>query len=454
MRARSRVPSPSIKGTRREPRTFTQLGASASGDAEALTILMRSAIGDYTHGAYVAIAGASRTEARKLVREIAVRVMGGTGVNGPFLRSIANESPSDSICMAVSAQDRVIGVSKGGAGIYIADGPGSRVRGPYETFETPSEFAGYLYLVDSRLDQEELEELRRISEERIYPGLIAEEYVVENRRREIAMAILGVKLPFFPTPYLGELRLNSAFSHRGMSRANNEDSVLASSINYSLQGTARSLSILIVADGAGGHSYGDAASRGAVIATYGILLESIGLETPLNALEKGVHMANDRVLKLREETRSNAATTLTAALVEQGRVHAAHCGDSRMYLVGERISRLTEDHKYVTDLIKQGLITEREARSHPQRHVITSALGMEKPRVDLLEKPLKGDEVVLLCTDGLTDVVEDWEIQSYVLLYRYPTVISPALIDLANARGGPDNISIALSVPGSLIFVP
>lgn len=423
----------------RGPLLFSQLGAATSKEGVALTVSVRSVMEDRGVVAHIAIAGVSEAEVTELGRGIALRAVKGAGVNGGLLQ---RESPA---CFAISTRSGIIGLSSGSAAIYVAKWPVDKVGGPLTTINVDHGFSGYIYLLDRKLSPEELERLRTTSRHNVYPKLIAEEYAGHSK---VAMAILGVRIPFAPTQRLRDLRVNEASSHRGMRRANNEDSVLASRIVYSLPGKTRSFSILMVADGAGGHMYGEVASEEAVIAVYKVLLEALSqAEDLLSTLKRGLDIANERVLKFRRETRSDAATTLTAALIEGGRVYAAHCGDSRIYIVGREITQVTEDHKYVTELVKRGLITEREAKYHPQRNVITSALGMEKPRVDLFTRDLGEDEILLLCTDGLSDVVEDWEIQSCVLRYKVPKEISSALINLANARGGPDNVSVALSIP-------
>jgi protein phosphatase len=170
-------------------------------------------------------------------------------------------------------------------------------------------------------------------------------------------------------------------------------------------------------------------------------------------MRRAAEKANAKVRSLRESMKSDAATTLTMALIKGDHAYISHCGDTRSYFVSEqRADLITEDHKYVAQLVKSGVISPEEARSHPQRNIITSALGMEQPRIDVIDRPLGIDELVLVCSDGLSDLVEDQEIWKCSRYQRYPSNISRVLIDLANRRGGSDNISIAMLVPGSLLF--
>jgi protein phosphatase len=137
-------------------------------------------------------------------------------------------------------------------------------------------------------------------------------------------------------------------------------------------------------------------------------------------------------------------TTLVSVLVLEGRAALAHVGDSRAYLVrGGRIRQLTDDHSVVGELLRRREISEDAAREHPHRHVLTRALGV-RPVVepDLAELSPEPDDVFVLCSDGLTLHVADHEIAEHVVGAEDPDACVETLVDLANARGGDDNITV------------
>ena len=115
------------------------------------------------------------------------------------------------------------------------------------------------------------------------------------------------------------------------------------------------------------------------------------------------------------------------------------------YLIDEGIKQITRDHKYVEDLVERGLITREQAKYHPQRNIITSALGMENPRIDLNEQRISDRTSLLLTTDGLPDLVDDSEILACFVNYPpHPDLIGDLLVRMANARGGHDNTSVSI----------
>jgi PPM family protein phosphatase len=221
-------------------------------------------------------------------------------------------------------------------------------------------------------------------------------------------------------------------SDPGRARERNEDSYYAGSI------------VFAVADGLGGHRAGEVAS-------------SIAIE-PISALEQGSaeHAASALVEAVREANREiyerarhdtelrGMATTLTALAFHDGTAHLAHVGDSRCYLIREdRIVQLSQDHTLVERMRQEGKLTTEQAEMHPQRSVVTRALGAE-PDVDVDETQwtlMQGD-LLLLCSDGLTSVVDDEEIRDIVRSTEDLDELCRELINEANARGGPDNITV------------
>ena len=160
-------------------------------------------------------------------------------------------------------------------------------------------------------------------------------------------------------------------------------------------------------------------------------------------MEKGVEEANETVLR----RDLGGGTTLTAALVLGERLTIAHVGDSRAYLIDmdRNIEVLTRDHSFVNRLIELGQITQQEAAVHPQRNVLYRALGQGEPFVpDIITAPLPHPGFLLICSDGLWGVVEQEVILDNIFSAPTPELACRNLAQLANAAGGPDNISVIL----------
>jgi protein phosphatase len=162
-----------------------------------------------------------------------------------------------------------------------------------------------------------------------------------------------------------------------------------------------------------------------------------------------VDSANRRIIEIKSRMMSNMATTLTLGLIKDSGLYVGHVGDSRAYIADAEtgdIRQLTRDHKYVEDLVEQGVISREEAKTHPQRNIITSALGMDNLRIDILHfrNMFNENSRVIVCSDGLSDLVEDEEISLQAIRRAPPVEIAKSLIRLANERGGLDNISIAI----------
>lgn len=138
------------------------------------------------------------------------------------------------------------------------------------------------------------------------------------------------------------------------------------------------------------------------------------------------------------------ATTLVGAVVLGRQLHVANIGDSRAYLLrGDAISRLTEDHSFVTELVKLGRISEEEAIAHPQRNVVTRALGTQSTvEADFYEEAIQPGDMVILCTDGLWGEVSEEEMVQMVTQPLHPKEMAGELVALANQRGGSDNITV------------
>lgn len=201
----------------------------------------------------------------------------------------------------------------------------------------------------------------------------------------------------------------------------------------------------IVCDGMGGHQAGDVASRMAVK----IIAEGLS-ETPqtIKTLLSAIHQANDSVFRLAQSDRNlfGMGTTLTAMLTDDDQVILAQIGDSRAYLYrGGVLRQCTHDHSVVADLVRSGVLTKEQARVHPQRNLITRSLGTEaRVEVDIFEVGRKKDDWWLLCSDGLSDLVSDIEMQD-ILFNTSLEAAADALIALALLRGGTDNVTLLLA---------
>jgi serine/threonine protein phosphatase PrpC len=230
-------------------------------------------------------------------------------------------------------------------------------------------------------------------------------------------------------------------SHIGRVRTVNQDAIAE------LRQGEPPLHVLVVADGMGGHRGGEVASQMAVEA----LLETLraGAKAPAEDLRLGFQAANRRVHAAGREDPAlfGMGTTLVCLLFDaQDRAWIAHVGDSRAYrLRGDRLEPLTADHSVVGELVRRGRIDEEEARHHPQRNELLRAIGtQEEVEVDVREvESLPGDRF-LLCSDGLSSLVEDAEIAA--LLADVPLADAvDALVERANERGGFDNVSVQVA---------
>jgi protein phosphatase len=201
--------------------------------------------------------------------------------------------------------------------------------------------------------------------------------------------------------------------------------------------------LFAIADGMGGAQAGEVASRLAAEALRGAGDGSTAEERLVSLVQE----ANRRVYERQteDEATSGMGTTVTAVLVDGDELVVGHVGDSRAYLVREgRLAQLTEDHSLVQELLSDGRLSPEEAERHPQRSVITRAVGTDPDvDVDLRRNAVEAGDVVLLCSDGLTDMVTDEAILRIVEQNRHDLDGAVrALVDAANAGGGEDNITV------------
>lgn len=202
--------------------------------------------------------------------------------------------------------------------------------------------------------------------------------------------------------------------------------------------------LLVVADGMGGHRGGEVASRMAVGTLGKIFRGSAG--EPRERLRTAIERANHEIYRLggRDSMLRGMGTTAVALLLcPDGTAAIAHVGDSRLYrLRGGDFEMLTEDHSMVARWLKEGMIDEETAREHPQRSQIDRALGAaESVQPDLLETDLRAGDLFLLCSDGLTGMLPDQEVQRLAERSRDPHAIVAWMVDAANQSGGMDNVT-------------
>ncbi len=228
-----------------------------------------------------------------------------------------------------------------------------------------------------------------------------------------------------------------ALSDVGRARELNEDNAFAGE------------RIFAVADGLGGHRAGEVAS-GIVVEALGSLDASVSADgnDVGGALIDAVLDANREVFEKQEAESDHRgmASTVTAIAIDGTTAHLAHVGDSRCYLIRDgSISQISQDHTLVARMVAEGKLTPEQAEYHPQRSIVTRALGAGPDvEIDTLELELAGGDKLVLCSDGLTAVLSDEEILDFVRRSRDLDATAQALVDEANARGGPDNITVVL----------
>ncbi len=217
----------------------------------------------------------------------------------------------------------------------------------------------------------------------------------------------------------------------GLVRKINQDAIFASP------------TLCAVADGMGGHKAGEVASRIAIeqIQQHQAKLPSMKeAQLIFDGINRAIFNAQEH-----DEVLEGMGTTLTCAWLAAGKLIIGHVGDSRLYIINERgIKQITQDHSYVGRLVRDRLITEEEARTNPYRNYIDRALGLEEEvEIQYIEYPLQKDDIVLICSDGLSSMIAKNELQRCILTYKGEEVLD-ILFQKAKEAGAPDNISAIL----------
>ena len=231
----------------------------------------------------------------------------------------------------------------------------------------------------------------------------------------------------------------------GKKRKTNQDFVYTSE-----QQVGMLPNLFLVADGMGGHNAGDYASK----FTVETIVEEIRTATeknPEEILKKAIETANDKVLRMAGENPEleGMGTTIVAAVCEGEELFVANVGDSRLYVENSReIIQVTRDHSWVEEMVQRGGIPRAEARNNEHKNIITRAVGPEETvRIDYFKVALEEGDIILMCTDGLTNMLEDEEIRMILESSRDIVEKAEKLVWAANERGGSDNISVILIEP-------
>jgi len=229
-----------------------------------------------------------------------------------------------------------------------------------------------------------------------------------------------------------------AVSDKGKKRSANED-------NFFIK---EELKFFMVADGMGGHAAGEVASQTAVDSAADF---NFDLAAPLESLSSLTYQINQEIISKSQQNHeySGMGTTFAAVLVESDTLYYVNLGDSRIYLYNKKeqnLRKISKDHSLVADLLRQGKISAEEAFNHPKKNIVTQALGLDND-LDLDEGQLKlsSDDYLLLCTDGLTDMIRKNKIEEVFNENDQPDIIAERLLQEALKSGGFDNITLIVA---------
>lgn len=235
-----------------------------------------------------------------------------------------------------------------------------------------------------------------------------------------------------------------AMTNIGVKRNTNQDYAY-----ISVEPVGNLPNVLIVADGMGGHKAGEVASEQAVNAVLQSIKENEKTDK-ISIIEEAIEVANARVLEMaaKDEQFKGMGTTIVVATLEGKSLYVANVGDSRLYLIDDDIIQITRDHSLVQEMISIGELDKESAKTHSRKNVITRAVGVEKKvMADFFEAEVKEGTKILLCSDGLTNMVEDGDIKNIVDRSLDGDIEEAVhrLIDEANDNGGLDNIAVVLA---------
>lgn len=227
----------------------------------------------------------------------------------------------------------------------------------------------------------------------------------------------------------------------GRARESNQDYV------YTSENAVGDLpNLFIVADGMGGHNAGDFASKHAVeqIVDY---IERSPMTNPVDLIRGALNKANKSLMDMskRDETMNGMGTTAVIATISEDQLLVANVGDSRLYLVRDDITQITKDHSLVQEMVRMGEMDASEAVHHPDKNIITRAVGaFDELNIDFFEQQLEPGDMILMCSDGLTNMVDDTNISQIMRTGRDVVEKVQRLVEAANRGGGKDNITVAI----------
>ena len=238
--------------------------------------------------------------------------------------------------------------------------------------------------------------------------------------------------------------ISYAKTDTGLVRRSNQDFLFASD-----QPVGPLPNLFIVADGMGGHRAGDFASR-YVVEHMKEYIENSDLASPVMILRKALEKTNQGLFEEAQGNpdREGMGSTLVAATIEDDMMYVANVGDSRLYLLRDSLAQITRDHSLVEEMVRLGELTEEQARNHPDKNVITRAVGVyPEVRIDFFDEDLEGEDTILLCSDGLSNMVTDDAMEGIVKSCKNLQEAALRLIETANENGGRDNIAVVLVRP-------
>ena len=236
-----------------------------------------------------------------------------------------------------------------------------------------------------------------------------------------------------------------SMTHIGRRREMNQDYMYTSE-----NAVGKLPNLFLVADGMGGHKAAEYPSRFTVEKIVETI-ETSGQTEPVAAMKEAVKAANRGLLEEagRDAAKAGMGTTVVAATVIGDHLHVANVGDSRLYLINhEAIRQITRDHSLVEEMVRLGEMDKADAKDHPDKNIITRAIGVkEDVEPDIYEYRLKKGDMILMCTDGLSNMVEDEDMFNIVKGSRDVVEAVQMLIEKANSNGGRDNIGVIVAEP-------
>ena len=235
-----------------------------------------------------------------------------------------------------------------------------------------------------------------------------------------------------------------ALTDVGKSRSINQDYVFCTD-----KPVGKLPNLYILADGMGGHKAGDLASKFSV-ETFVEQVKKIDADNPITIISDSIQYTNSKLMELAATSPdyTGMGTTFVVVTILEKSAYIANIGDSRLYIYNKDLRQITRDHSLVEEMVQLGTIDRDEAKSYEHKNVITRAVGgMESVIPDFFEVELCSGEYIIMCSDGLTNMVTDEQIEQIISEDSDVTLKARKLIDLANEQGGKDNISIIIIEP-------